>query len=522
MPVKLDGKLLETVEIKGASGEIQKFERKLHLSKGKHRLTTAFINDYYEPDNPDPKIRGDRNLNVEQLSIRGPIGVLPTDLPESHRRLITCRPSRGSSSSDCARVILKKFATRAFRRPVTDSELHRLVGIVGLAEKHRESFERGIQLAVQAVLSSPHFLFRVEADPSPTDTSGVRTLNDYELASRLSYFLWSTLPDEELFRLASAGTLHRPEVLDQQVRRMLADPRRKSLSENFAVQWLNLRNIDSVAPDRKQFPDFNGKLRTAMRKETELFFDAIVAEDRHIFDLLDADFTFINERLSKLYGLPGVTGEEFRRVSLTAPERRGLLGHAGILTVTSNPTRTSPVKRGKWILDNLLDDPPPPPPPGVPALDIDKPKRKKLAKGTLRQQLELHRSNPACASCHTRMDGLGFGLENFDAIGKWRTEDAKLPIDSSGTLPGGISFKGPAELRSILKNKKAEFRRCLTVKLLTYALGRGIEYSDKCLVSRITNEVSERQDRFSSVVLAIVHSDAFQKRRGPQPLASRK
>lgn len=517
MPVKLDGKLLTTVEVKGLSGEPQKFERKLRLNRGKHRLTAGFINDYYKPDDPDPKLRGDRNLHVEQFVVRGPIGVLPSDLPESHRRLITCRPEKGSSSTDCARVIMKKFATRAFRRPVTEDELHRLVEIVHVAEKHHESFERGIQLAVQAALVSPHFLFRYEAEPGPADIRGIRVLNDYELATRLSYFLWSTLPDEELFRVAAAGTLRQTEVLDQQVRRMLADPRRKSLSENFAVQWLNLRNIDVVSPDRKTYPDFNKQLRSSMRRETELVFDAIVAEDRRIFDLLDADFTFVNERLAKHYGLPEVKGEEFKRVSLKSPDRRGLLGHASILTITSNPTRTSPVKRGKWILDNLLDDPPPPPPPGVPALNIDRPKKKHLAKGTLRQQLELHRANPACASCHARMDGLGFGLENYDGIGKWRTEDAKLPLDTSGTLPGGVSFKGPAELRSILKEKKPEFRRCLTVKLLTYALGRGIEYSDKCLVSRITAEVAERQDRFSSVVLAIVHSDAFRKRRGPNP-----
>lgn len=514
MPVKLDGKILATVEIKSPSGEPEKFERKVRLKKGKHRLTAAFINDYWKPDDPNPKLRGDRNLFVEGLSVKGPIGVLPSDLPDTHRRLVTCRPEKGSSSSDCARVILKKFATRAFRRPVTEDELHRLVEIVHVAEKHRESFERGIQLAVQAVLVSPHFLFRIEGEPGPKDANGIRELNDYELATRLSYFLWSTMPDEELFRVAAGGTLRRREVLDQQVKRMLADPRRKTLAENFAVQWLNLRNIDVINPDRKTYPDFNRKLRSAMRQETEMLFDALVAEDRPIFDLLDADFTFINEPLAKLYGLPDVKGENFRRITLTSNDRRGLLGHASILTITSNPTRTSPVKRGKWILDNLLDDPPPPAPAGVPPLNIDRQKKKHLAKGTLRQQMEQHRANPACASCHARMDALGFGLENYDGIGKWRTEDFKLPIDSSGSLPGGVSFKGPAELRSILKAKKSEFRRCLTVKLLTYAIGRGIEYSDKCLVQRITGEVAERQDRFSSVVLAIVHSDAFRKRRG--------
>jgi hypothetical protein len=400
--------------------------------------------------------------------------------------------------------------TRAFRRPATDDEVERLTRLVLAVTKGGDSFERGIQVAVEAVLVSPHFLFRIEIDPEPLNPQAIHAINEYELATRLSYFLWSSMPDDELLRLAHEGALRKEGNLAAQVRRMLKDPKSSALLDNFVMQWLHLRNLKLINPDLKQFPDFNEALRTAMETETRLFFEAIAREDRSLFDLLDANFTFVNERLAKHYGIPGVTGDQFQRVTLANPERGGLLGHASVLTVTSNPTRTSPVKRGKWILENLLNAPPPPPPPNVPEL---KEAEGKL-EGTLRQRMEQHRSNPACASCHTQMDALGFGLENYNPVGAWRVKDGGADIDATGSLPSGASFTSPAELKAILKSRDGDFRRCLAEKLLVYALGRGLEYYDKCTVDAIVRNTATNQDKFSALVLEIVNSDAFQKRRG--------
>ncbi len=336
-------------------------------------------------------------------------------------------------------------------------------------------------------------------------------VNDYELASRLSYFLWSSMPDEELFALAAQGKLHDPKVLTAQARRMLKDPKAQALAENFAGQWLQLRNLANVAPDPARFPDFNDKLRAAMRTETELFFKAVMNEDRSVLDFIDARYTYLNEPLARHYGIPGVKGEQFRRVTLTDSRRGGLITQASILTVTSNPTRTSPVKRGKWVLEQLFGTPPPPPPPGVTQLADDK---KGPLVGTLRQRMEQHRKDPMCASCHARMDPIGFGLENFDAVGRWRTKDGGLPVDASGTLPGGQSFNGPAQLKAILKSKKGLFVRCLSGKMLTYALGRGLEPADTCVVDTIAKTVEKNNYRFSALITAIVQSAPFRQRRG--------
>jgi hypothetical protein len=319
------------------------------------------------------------------------------------------------------------------------------------------------------------------------------------------------MPDDELSQLARKKTLREPEVLEKQVRRMLKDPRSRALVENFAGQWLQLRTLKDFKPDPDLFPGFDDKLRSAMLQETELFFENIVREDRGILDFIDADYTFVNERLAKHYGLPGVKGEQFRRVSLTGTPRGGILTQAAVLSVTSNPTRTSPVKRGKWILENILGTPPPPPPPGVEELKDDK---QAVLSGSLRQRMEQHRANPMCASCHQRMDPLGFGFENFDAVGAWRTKEGKHAIDPSGTLPGGQSFKGPAELRTILKARQDAFARCLTEKLLTYALGRGVERSDRCVLDDIVKSAGKDNYKFSRLVIDIVKSDPFQKRRG--------
>ncbi|MFN0051634.1 MAG: DUF1592 domain-containing protein [Planctomycetales bacterium] len=512
MTFRLDDKDLETVDVEGADGEARDYSVRLKVEAGKRRFAVKFINDYYKPDDPDPKNR-DRNLHVASIALQGPIGVLPENLPASHVRLITCRPASPAQIPDCARTILRPLATRAFRRPARDDEITRLVRLVEAVVEEGDSFERGLQVAIQGILVSPHFLFRIELDLEPHDARGVRTLNDFELATRLSYFLWSSLPDDELFRLAEAGTLRQEGQLAAQVRRMLKDPKASALVDNFASQWLHLRTLKTIHPDQQQFPQFDEALRAAMEQETRLFFESIVREDRSVMEFLDADYTFLNERLARHYGLPGVSGEEFRKVTLTTPERGGLLGQASILLVTSNPTRTSPVKRGKWVLENLLDAPPPPPPPGVPELNEAK---EVVLSGSLRQRMEQHRANPACAACHTQMDALGFGLENYDPIGAWRTKDGAFDIDASGTLPGGVSFKTPAELKAVLKGRQVDFRRCLAEKLLTFALGRGLEFYDQCTIDRITHNVAANHDRFSALVLEIVLSDPFQKRRGKE------
>jgi hypothetical protein len=409
---------------------------------------------------------------------------------------------RGSFSA------LREFVDRAYRRPATDEEVRRLFGLVRLARDNGDDTETGMKLAYKAVLVSPHFLFRVEKDPK--DPDGIRQLDDFELATRLSYFLWSSMPDDELFDTARAGKLHERAVLEKQVRRMLRDRRSRALVDNFAAQWLQLRDLPQHSPDPKRFPIFNDALRRAMRRETELFFSNVIKEDRSILEFLDSDYTFVNARLARHYGIKGVKGEDFRRVSLAGTGRGGLLTQASVLTVTSETTRTSPVKRGKWVLENLLGTPPPPPPPNVPELKAsDDP-----LKGTLRQQMEAHRANPICAACHQRMDPLGFALENFDAIGRWRTHEGKHKIDASGVLPGGRKFDGPKELRAILLKDKNVFARCLSEKLLTYALGRGLVRADRCTVDDIVRDLEKGDYRFSRLVLAIVTSDAFQKRKG--------
>ncbi|MEZ6052046.1 MAG: DUF1592 domain-containing protein [Planctomycetaceae bacterium] len=402
-----------------------------------------------------------------------------------------------------AQFNIRTFASRAFRRPVGDEELQRLFSLVTFAFEQGSQDDEILRTVITAVLSSPQFLFRVEDDPS-SDDGGIRALGDYELASRLSYFLWSSMPDEELFRLAEDGTLHQPEIIQSQIERMLDDPRSQSIIDNFAGQWLQLRDLAHLRPDPTLFPQVDEQLRADMRRETELLFESVMRENRSVLDLLRADFSFVNERLASHYGIEGVTGAEFQRVDL--PEnRRGVLTQASVLLLTSNPTRTSPVKRGKWILDNILNEPPPPPPEGVPELS-----EAVEALGSLRERMEEHRSNESCAICHRRMDPLGFGLENFDAVGGWRDQDGQFEIDPSGTLPGDMNFSGPVELINILVNEKRDaFCRCLAEKLLTYALGRGLTSQDRCAVDRILEQMHADDDRFDTLVEAIVMSDPF-------------
>lgn len=459
------------------------------------------------------------NFRASSLEVGGPYNQVTGPSPESLKKIYVCGHLDGRHVAGCGRRIVTNLARRAYRRPVSTAEVNQLLGLVGQAQEEGDSFEEGLCQAIQAMLVSPHFLFRIE-DGRATGGRQLRAgnaqpLGDFELASRLSYFLWSSMPDDVLLDLAERRQLRRPAVLAAQVRRMLEDPKSRALVENFGGQWLELRRLESVKPDRQRFPEFEEYLRMSMERETELFFEEIVRSDRSILEFIDADYTFLNERLALFYRIPGVKGPEFRKVMLNGrKERGGVLTQASVLTVTSYANRTSPVLRGKWILDNFLNAPPPPAPPGVPNLD-------ETAVGTtasLRQQMEEHRKNPTCASCHARMDPLGFGLENFDAIGGWRTEDGKFPIDASGSLPDGRSFKGPGELKAILLADREAFVEGISEKLLTYALGRGLERYDRPVVKKIARRVAENDYRFSSLVLEIVNSLPFQMRRGDRAL----
>ncbi len=444
------------------------------------------------------------------VEAEGPTEFSLDRMPESYRRLMAVHPSATVTKAQAAEQIIRPFTSRAFRRPVREDEVQRLMAFWHQADAGGHTFEESLQLTLETVLTSPQFLFRVEGEPQPGDPGGIHTLTDYELATRLSYFLWSSMPDTELFHQATAGTLR--ANLAAQVQRMLKDPRSEALVENFAGQWLQLRQMQNVSPDATAFPDFDDPLRAAMTQETQLFFNAIVQEDRSILDFLDGNFSFLNERLAQHYGIAGIKGDEFRRVTFGPQDHRGgLLTQASILTITSYPNRTSPVQRGKWILENLLDDAPPPPPPNVPALAEDA----KAITGTMRQRMDQHRTNPQCAACHARMDPIGFSLENFDAIGAWRTKDANNEvIDVSGSLPNGKTFNGPDELKQLLKSQQDKFAHTLAAKLLTFALGRGLEDSDRGTVNAIERAVKAHDYKFSVLVNEIVKCDAFQKRSG--------
>lgn len=461
------------------------------------------------PAGPPGSPTGKPTLGVIYMEAEGPLAPTPDRMPESYRRVMVAQPSAKVSKEQAAEKIFRSFARQAFRRPVRDDEVKQLLAFWAKADADGRSFDDSVHLTLQTVLASPQFLFRVELEPQANELDGIHTLNEHELATRLSYFIWSTMPDAELSALADAGRLR--ANLTKQVQRMLKDPRSQSLIENFAGQWLQLRQMQNVSPDAKLFPQFDEGLRTAMTKETELFFNAIMQEDRSVIDFLDADFTFLNERLAQHYGIPGIKGEEFRRVSLAGQHRGGILTHASVLTLTSYPGRTSPVQRGKWVLENLLDDAPPPPPPNVPALD----EAGKVLTGTLRQRMEQHRANAQCASCHSRMDPIGFGLENYDAIGAWRTTDQDgSAIDASSILPDGRKIAGADDLKKILRAQKDRFARSMTDRLFTFALGRGLENSDNCFVDDIVHALKQQDYKFSVLVNEIVMSDPFQKRSG--------
>ena len=454
-----------------------------------------------------------REPAIATVTLSGPYGMDGSGDTPSRRRILTCAPAgAGPAAEPCAREIVSTLARRAWRRPVTAADLDILMPFYERGHA-AGGFERGVQQALERVLVSPEFLFRIERDPEGVAPNAPYRISDLALASRLSFFLWSSIPDDELLDRAIAGELRHPDVLEAEVRRLLADGRSRALVDNFAAQWLYLRDVEAQEPDPGFFPGFDENLRQAFSRETELFIDSVLREDRGVGELLTADYTFVNERLARHYGIPHVYGSHFRRVSLAGTERRGLLGHGGILTLTSYATRTSPVLRGKWILENLLSSPPPPPPPDIPALAETTDDGAALS---MRAAMERHRANPACASCHAQMDPLGFALENFDAVGRWRTRsESNEPIDATGALPDGASFEGPNQMRQALLRNPDRFVATVAEKLLTYALGRNLESYDMPAVRAIVRDAAADNHRFSSLVVGIVKSTPFQMRMSP-------
>lgn len=499
-------------------------EVRLPVKAGRREIGVSFLARNMAPEGAlEPQLSAssfefaqdrDREMSLGSIEIQGPFNAKAPERSPSRDRIFSCYPKATPEEEACAKKVLSGFSRRAYRRPVTDQDQQTLMAFYKNG-RGKGSFDAGIELALRAILVDPDFLFRVERDPPGVTPGTAYRLSDVELASRLSFFLWSSIPDDELLDIASRGKLKDPAVLSRQVRRMLADERSRSLTRNFVGQWLYVRNMKSVAPDPGTFPDFDDNLRESFQRETELFFESQLHEDRSLLDLLTANYTFVDERLARHYGIPNVYGNTFRRVMLNDPNRNGLLGHGSVLTVTSYAHRTSPTLRGKWIMQNLLGAPPPPPPPNVPALEENAETGKSL---TVRERMEQHRKNPVCASCHARMDQYGFALENFDAIGKWRsTGEGNAPVDATAILPDGTKFQGVSGLRDLLLRDPKQFAGSLTERLLTYALGRGVEYYDQPSIRKIVREAASNDYRWSSLITGIVNSTPFQMRRSQEP-----
>jgi len=526
LDVMLDGRSVQTFSLEAIPRGVTDhyaIDKDLHVripvKAGPHvvtatffKKTSALLETERQPYNVHFNM--DRHPRIQPavytISVLGPYAVKgPGDTP-SRRRIFVCQPEEPSEEESCAKRILSTLMRRAYRRPITDVDLETPLRSYEYA-RAEGGFDKGIETALRAVLVNPNFLFRIERDPDNVAPHTAYRLSDLELASRLSFFLWSSIPDDELLDVAIQGKLSDPAVLQQQVQRMMADPRSEALVTSFADQWLFLRNLAFTVPDPRVFPDFDDNLRQGFRRETELFFESIIKEDRSLLDMLSANYTFLNERLAKHYGIPGVYGSRFRRVTFDEDSvRGGLLSQGSILTVTSYATRTSPVLRGKWILTNIFGTPPPPPPPAVPELKEGKARGKVLS---MRERLAEHRANPACASCHRLMDPLGFALENYDAVGRWRGGEEGMPIDASGSLPDGTTFEGAAGLREALMSRPDLFVTATTEKLLTYALGRALEHHDSPAVREIVRYAARNNFRFSSLISGIVNSTPFQMRR---------
>jgi mono/diheme cytochrome c family protein len=516
-PVKMafymDGQLLQTIDVETKPSKLVYFnpfsdaQIRVYLPEGDHVFRAAFLNDDFVKTFTDPKdaYSDKKNKYIGAITFQGPY---PSKVEKaSRKKILICDPATGQA---CVEKIVTNLAHHAYRRPPTKTEIASLMKFVAMAKSQGQNTEQGIQLALEAMLVSPEFLFRVERDPNPTDPEKVHRLSDVELASRLSYFLWSSMPDDELLGLAESGKLKDPATLDAQVKRMMTDRKAIAFADNFAGQWLEIRNLDSITPDPKKFPLWTPELKDAMRTETSMFFQHVLSENRPITEFIDAKYTFLNENLAKFYGIPDVKGPDFRRVELSTEQRGGVLTQGSVLAVSSYPSRTSPTIRGKYILNNVLGTPPPPPPPDVPALDD----AKVGSEVSLRKQLESHRNNAVCASCHSKMDVLGFGLENYDAIGKWRTVDGKFPIDVGGTMPSGKSFQTAAEMRTILVASMPQISRCLIEKIMTYAMGRGMQTYDNRTIDQINKDVASDGYKFQTLIYDVVRSLPFQSRRG--------
>jgi hypothetical protein len=512
-----DNKLSDTNLAQTKETLDRRLRTRVPVKAGPHAVGVTFIRKN-SAQSDEPLQPFTRNLDLQDMNgvpiinfiqVTGPFDATgPGDTP-SRRRVLVCTPAGERDELSCAKKVLTSIARRAYRRPPADAEVESLLTFYN-AGRTRGTFDTGIEEALALVLASPNFLFRAEPDPPNVSAGAIYPVSDLELASRLSFFLWSTIPDDELVSVATQGKLREPATLEKQVRRMLADPRSKALVTNFAAQWLFLRNLQSFIPDSDEFPNWDDNLRQAMRQETSLFFESIMREDRNVLDLLTANYTYVNERLARHYGIPNVYGSQFRRVTLTDENRRGLLGQGSVLAVTSYPNRTSPVLRGKYILENILGTPPPSPPANVPPLKETGDGGKPMS---LRALLEEHRANPACATCHRIMDPLGFSLENFDATGKWRVKEPTGVVDASGRLADGTPVDGPNALRKALLKQPEQFVRTMTEKMLTYGLGRGLEYYDMPVVRSIARDAAAQNNRFSALVMGIVKSTPFQMKK---------
>lgn len=514
MELRLDDAPLETWEVKNRQEDPAMFVREIRIEKaGKHKIGINFPNDYYDANYPDSTKR-DRNLMVNSVAVEGPLdGPLPPK-PKTHRQIYGER-GEGVSDHDYAYGVISRFTHRAFRRPVKPEEIERYLVFLKVAESQKQPAEYGIRLALETILVSPSFLFREEPVKTGEEADGIVAIDEHALASRLAYFLWSSTPDDLLLDLADAGLLR--QNLDEEISRMVASEKSKRFISNFGGQWLQLRNLAATSRDEKRFPNFKGVLATDMRKETELLLEEVMDQNLPAITLLSADFTFLNERLAQYYGIKGVSGQEFRRVPLGDTPRRGILGHGSVLTVTSLPTRTSPVLRGKYVLENLLDISPPPPPPNIPQLSAQNKNGDRLS---LREQMERHRNDPACSTCHALMDPIGFGMENFDAVGGFREKENDKPINSSGELADGGKFNGVGELRELLISKHDEdYHRALATKLLTYALGRGLEWYDRPAIDAIVSKTKADGGRFQTLIRAVIDSVPFQYRRASSETA---
>ena len=494
------------------------------VTAGAHEISVSFVRRFWQPEGIlQPPQRGFArttnelyfgNPSVDSVSIAGPLAVRPTTDSPARRKVFTCRPAVATTEEACARRILSSLARRAYRGTVSDAEIDTLLTFYR-AGRAGEDFDAGIQQGIRRILASPRFLFRIEREPASAPTGQPYRVNDFDLASRLSFFLWSSIPDDELLAAAAKGTLGERATMERQVRRMLADRRLQALVDNFASQWLTVGKLSGVVPDVDAYPEFDENLRDAFRQETRLFIGSQLREDRSVVDLITANYSFLNERLARHYRIPNVYGSHFRRVTFNDGVRGGLLGQGSILTVTSYPNRTSPVLRGRWVLDNILGAPPPPPPPDIPLLNESGASTKTMS---IRQQMEAHRKNPSCAVCHVRMDPLGFSLENFDALGKWRMASEGIHVDASGALPDGTRFEGVAGLRQLIASHQEDFSRTFTQKLLAYALGRSLDAHDQPAVRRIARDAVGGGYRWSSIILGVATSTPFtmSTAQGPQ------